>query len=202
LYQRATTLFQRLPVLQILCYEVILSQGVSSLMSYVYVSYVKQSIPYDNDRASHTGIVYGRINLGSSILQFAILPFILRRKSSRRRHDQNYDTLSNHNSKITTINDDCNGSVVKSCYHQYDDWLWLLLPSILGMAGIIMIYITSYKSSSSVSVSVPWSSYNVSLLNVVTVSFCIMKILEYSLRIAIIERVRNNNKYQMYFLYE
>ncbi len=177
LYRRAQNLFRNVPVLYILCYEVLLSQAVSTLISYMFVSCTKQSIPQDHERASHTGKVYGRINMISGMLQFAILPYMLgrRRRAPSSQYHPFQDTPDSH-----TNNDD--DAVIhpslQDSSNRAVDWYWLLLPTVLGIAGIVMI------------VMEPISNVGISRLNVVTASFSTMKILEYSLRVALIERVR------------
>lgn len=187
LYQRAQNLFRTVPVLYILCYEVLISQGVSTLISYMFITYTKQSIPLDNERASHTGKVYGRINGMSGILQFAILPYILgrpRRTGSDRSVIHQHSSVSNNNNNIQNGDPNQTDSnpppptttATMHSRNRFVDWYWLLLPSVLGIAGMIMIILE------------PTSDIR---FDVVTISFSTMKILEYSLRVALMERVRS-----------
>ena len=187
LYQRAQNLFRNVPILYTLCYEVLLSQGVSTLISYMFTTYTKQSIPQDHERASHTGKVYGRINFISGILQFAILPYAFSRRPPRdhytthlpKQKEREHDELDNN----TT-------ATLHSTKHRIVmvDWNWLLLPSILGIAGIIMNMVTEPKSDI-VASGTGTGIISLNRFDVVTISFCTMKILEYSLRVALVERV-------------
>ena len=79
--------------------------------------------------------VYARINLGSGILQFGVLPLLLG-SFGHARH------------------------------------LWLIMPCVIWISAVCM------------------TVDHGSLMGVMTVSFCVMKILEYSLRGALMERVR------------
>jgi hypothetical protein len=171
LYQRAIQLFRNVPILYVLCYEVFIGQVVSTLWSYMFITYTKQSIPLDHERASHTGNVYGRINFMSGLLQFAILPYILgQRRQQRRYDDSDPNNLTNRNHKTDESSHSQNLIIVGPVPV---DWYWLLLPSLLGIAGVVMVVVEpTYR------------------FDVVTISFSRTKILEYSLRVALVERVR------------
>ena len=190
LYRRAQNLFRTVPILSILCYEVLLSQGVSTLISYMFTTYTKQSIPQDHARASHTGKVYGRINFMSGVLQFAILPYVFgHSKRCRRRRPDDRDRSNGRGTNGWWW---WSSSSPSPHHHELVDWYWLLLPSILGMAGMVMMMVTAESNldiivvgSSSTGYIRSWSRFDV-----VTLSFSIMKILEYSLRVALVERVR------------
>jgi hypothetical protein len=56
---------------------VLACQSISSLLSFLFVTSTREAIPDDGGRARHTGNVYARINLGTGILQFVVLPFAL-----------------------------------------------------------------------------------------------------------------------------
>lgn len=76
LLQRATKLFQRVPVLGWLCIEVFFYQCQSSLLNFLFVMAVKDSLVNDADRAKHTASTYALINLSSGLLQFICLPLL------------------------------------------------------------------------------------------------------------------------------
>ena len=152
----------------------------------MFISYTKQSIPQDHERASHTGKVYGRINMISGILQFAILPYALGRR--RRAPLSQYHPL--HDTPVNHANNEDDDAVIRlslqDSRNRAVDWYWLLLPTVLGIAGIVMIVMEHI------------SNFGFSRLNIVTASFSTMKILEYSLRVALIERVRTWSRLHLY----
>jgi ATP/ADP translocase len=84
LVQTARKLFERVPILGSLCVEVLVSQCVSSLISFLFVLKVKEYIPNDQERARWTGTVYAWINASSGVLQFAVLPFLVKRTDARK----------------------------------------------------------------------------------------------------------------------
>ena len=73
--RHARELFQRVPVLGALCSEVLVCQCLSSIVSFLFILQVKESIPNDQQRASWTGNCYAWINGVSGILQFAVIPW-------------------------------------------------------------------------------------------------------------------------------
>jgi hypothetical protein len=83
--------------------------------------------------------LFFRINLGTGVLQFAVLPFVLE-KLAHVRH-----------------------------------WLWMIMPVVVLFPAVWM----TQQSAGS--------------FEIVTAAFCIMKTLEYSLRGALTEAVRNNS---------
>lgn len=84
LVQTASKLFERVPILGSLCVEVLVSQCVSSLISFLFVLKVKEHIPNDQERARWTGTVYAWINASSGVLQFAVLPYLVKRTDARK----------------------------------------------------------------------------------------------------------------------
>ncbi|GKY91913.1 hypothetical protein MPSEU_000162900 [Mayamaea pseudoterrestris] len=76
LIQRALALFRRVPVLGRLCLEVFCYQSQSSLLNYLYVVAVKDTLKNDMDRAKHTASTYALINFASGLLQFLCLPML------------------------------------------------------------------------------------------------------------------------------
>ena len=200
LYQRAITLFQNVPILYVLCYEVFIGQAVSTLLSYMFITYTKQSIPQDHERASHTGKVYGRINLLSGVLQFALLPYVLGRRRQQKPQQQRDCPMENTDN--SSPNQLSNGHLPKDAglHSQHRntipvDWYWLLLPTILGVSGIVMILAEPQPTTPSdledVVVTTTIGMDTIHRFDVVTLSYSTMKILEYSLRVALVERVRH-----------
>jgi len=60
LLQKSLELFRRVPILGVLCAEVLLYQSVASFLSHLFVSSTKEFIPVDEDRAMYTGKVRGQ----------------------------------------------------------------------------------------------------------------------------------------------
>jgi len=57
LVYRARELFQRVPILGVMCLEALLCQCQSSLLNYLFVSNTQATIVADQDRARFTGVV-------------------------------------------------------------------------------------------------------------------------------------------------
>jgi hypothetical protein len=148
LLQRATALFARLPVLPALGLETLLCQSISSFLSYLFVSYTKQSLGRDAERARYAGSVYARINLGSGLLQFGVLPWWFGRQRTS-----------------------------KSSYQDVTRYGWLVMPSVGAVAAFAMMLSTSRHPATAT-------------MNILTQCFVVIKILEYSLRSSLTERVR------------
>jgi hypothetical protein len=147
LVQRAMALFARLPVLPALGLETLLCQSISSFLSYLFVSYTKQSLGRDAERARYTGAVYARINLGSGVLQFGVLPWWF----GRRRRTLPYRDVTRYG--------------------------WLVMPSVGAVAAVAMTLSTH-------------SHHATATMNILTHCFVVIKILEYSLRSSLTEKVR------------
>jgi hypothetical protein len=148
LFQRAKALFARLPVLPALGLETLLCQSISSFLSYLFVSYTKQSLGRDAERARYTGTVYARINLGSGLLQFGVLPWWF--------GHQRTSALS---------------------YQDVTRYGWLVMPSVGAVAALAMTLSTSSHNATAT-------------MNILTHCFVVIKILEYSLRSSLTEKVR------------
>jgi ATP/ADP translocase len=74
LWIKAQRLFQRVPVLSALFYEILASQGLTTLLNLCFVSCLGMAIPNDDDRAGYVGRYYSLINVITMVLQFAVLP--------------------------------------------------------------------------------------------------------------------------------
>lgn len=78
LLTKAKTLFQREPVLPALFWEILASQGLATVLNVVFVAKVRTAIPNDTERAGWVGNFYATINIVTMVLQFAILPPLMR----------------------------------------------------------------------------------------------------------------------------
>ena len=74
LFQKATHLFARVPVLWALFLEILASQGLSTVLNVCFVARLGTAIPNDSERAGWVGIFFSLINVITMVLQFAILP--------------------------------------------------------------------------------------------------------------------------------
>lgn len=72
-----------MPVLWVLFLEVLLSQSLSSILSFLFVSEIKGAIRDDALRAGYMGQCYAWINGISGLLQFLIVPGLMSRYNSR-----------------------------------------------------------------------------------------------------------------------
>jgi len=73
LLQRAVALFQRVPILEALCIEALISQSQSSLLNSLFVLKMKETIPSDDERARYTGNVSFFSNVIRDVLYFCSL---------------------------------------------------------------------------------------------------------------------------------
>jgi hypothetical protein len=78
IFQQARVLFRRVPVLGALFLEVVFSQFLSSLVNFIYLYKLKSTITDDEMRAGWSGTYYAWINGVSGILQFLVIPLLLR----------------------------------------------------------------------------------------------------------------------------
>ena len=78
IFHQAHNLFQRVPVLGALFSEVIISQCLSSLVNYIYLYKLKATITDDSLRAGWSGNFYAWINGISGVLQFFVIPVMLK----------------------------------------------------------------------------------------------------------------------------
>ena len=78
LFQQAYALFQRVPVLEALFIEVVVSQCLSSLVNFIYLYKLKATITNDAERAGWSGKFYALINGVSGVFQFFIIPILLK----------------------------------------------------------------------------------------------------------------------------
>lgn len=84
IFQQARVLFRRVPVLGALFLEVVFSQCLSSLVNFIYLYKLKSTITDDDMRAGWSGTYYAWINGVSGILQFFIIPLLLRHCEAHR----------------------------------------------------------------------------------------------------------------------
>jgi ATP/ADP translocase len=75
--QKATKLFQRVPVLRTLFMEILASQGLAMLLNSCFIAALGQAIPNDNERAGWVGQFYSTINIITMFLQFGVMPYLM-----------------------------------------------------------------------------------------------------------------------------
>jgi ATP/ADP translocase len=78
LFQTAVKLFARVPVLGALFAEILASQGLATVLNVAFVARLGTAIPNDRERAGWVGIFFAVINLVTMVLQFSILPQIMK----------------------------------------------------------------------------------------------------------------------------
>lgn len=76
--QKASSLFQRVPVLKALFMEILASQGLATVLNVVFVARLGTAIPDDTERAGWVGVFFAAINVVTMVLQFGILPPLMR----------------------------------------------------------------------------------------------------------------------------
>ncbi|KAL7526515.1 hypothetical protein ACHAWF_001802, partial [Thalassiosira exigua] len=74
IFRQAYALFRRVPVLEALFFEVVISQCLSSLVNFVYLYKLKSTVADDAERAGWSGSFYAWINGVSGIFQFFVIP--------------------------------------------------------------------------------------------------------------------------------
>mmetsp|Transcript_15480 Transcript_15480/g.37129 ORF Transcript_15480/g.37129 Transcript_15480/m.37129 type:complete len:588 (+) Transcript_15480:325-2088(+) len=84
IFQQATALFQRVPVLGALFLEVIVSQCLSSLVNFIYLSKLKSTVIDDAMRAGWAGKFYAWVNGVSGVFQFFVIPILLKHVDAHR----------------------------------------------------------------------------------------------------------------------
>ena len=77
LVQKATKLFQRVPVLGALFSEILASQGLATVLNVIFVAKLSRSIPDDGKRAGYVGLFFATINVITMVLQFGVLPIVM-----------------------------------------------------------------------------------------------------------------------------
>eukprot|EP00543_Licmophora_paradoxa_P006707 CAMPEP_0202444332 /NCGR_PEP_ID=MMETSP1360-20130828/3453_1 /ASSEMBLY_ACC=CAM_ASM_000848 /TAXON_ID=515479 /ORGANISM="Licmophora paradoxa, Strain CCMP2313" /LENGTH=422 /DNA_ID=CAMNT_0049060305 /DNA_START=72 /DNA_END=1337 /DNA_ORIENTATION=- len=81
---KTKNLFDRVPILKALCSEVLICQCLSSLVSFLFLWQVKETITNDQERAGWTGRCYALINGTSFFLQFFVIPWLVQHIDPRR----------------------------------------------------------------------------------------------------------------------
>lgn len=157
LVEMSLRLFERVPILASLCVEVLTCQSVSAIINFLFMLKVRECITDDHHRANWTATWYARINFISGVLQFCVLPLLMRRFG----HNGNSDNNS---------------------ARQQQRKLFLLMPVTMMVCATLMTY----------------EAENLSLL-LVTASFALYKILEYSIRGVAVEMVYVNLDYESRF---
>jgi ATP/ADP translocase len=76
--EKATKLFRRVPVLWALFLEILASQGLATLLNVCFVAVLGSTIPDDSQRAGWVGHYFALINVCTMLLQFGVLPRLMR----------------------------------------------------------------------------------------------------------------------------
>jgi ATP/ADP translocase len=74
MFEKASNLFARVPVLRSLFVEILASQGLATVLNVIFVSRLATAITDDSERAGWVGMYFSLINVITMVLQFAILP--------------------------------------------------------------------------------------------------------------------------------
>ncbi|KAG7363049.1 TLC ATP/ADP transporter [Nitzschia inconspicua] len=126
LVETSLRLFSRVPILVNLCIEVLTCQSVSSIINFLFLLKVRECIPNDQQRASWTATWYARINFFSGVLQFGVLPLLMKHWKSKSDNNRN----SNQQHKV-----------------------WLVMPMFMMASATLMSYQTEHLSLLLVTVS-------------------------------------------------
>jgi ATP/ADP translocase len=79
--QNTQNLYQRVPTLRALFYEILTFQSMSTILNVCLVTTLRKTIPNDYDRAGWTGRLYSLINGISALFQFILLPLGMKNMS-------------------------------------------------------------------------------------------------------------------------
>jgi MFS family permease len=74
MFEKASNLFARVPVLKALFFEILASQGLATVLNVCFVAALGAAIPDDNERAGWVGVFFSIINVITMVLQFLVLP--------------------------------------------------------------------------------------------------------------------------------
>lgn len=77
MWGKATKLFARVPVLRALFREILVSQGLSTVLNVCFVARLGTAIPNDTQRAGWVGMYFAMINATTMLLQFGLLPLLM-----------------------------------------------------------------------------------------------------------------------------
>jgi len=83
LAKKARSLFDRVPALKALFFEILSFQSMTTILNVCFVSKLKSTITNDEERAAWTGRLYASINGVSALFQFILLPLFLNRIEAR-----------------------------------------------------------------------------------------------------------------------
>jgi ATP/ADP translocase len=179
LVQASFKLFTRVPILASLCLEVLACQSVSSIIHFLFMLKVQQSIPDDSHRASWTGRCYAWINACSGILQFVVLPLLMRvgGDDSETNSKSSIEGEKCNNGSNVIIDDDATSRQQRR--------LWLIMPVTMMICATLLIY---------------YNHENEESLSLVTATFGLYKVLEYSVRGVAMETLYASLDYESRFL--
>ena len=162
LTQASVKLFRRVPILGSLSLEVLACQSVSSIIHFLFVLEVQQAIPDDTHRASWTGHCYAWMNACSGVLQFLVLPLLIRLWNPSKKQD---------------------GAEPSQLWRWQQRFLWLTMPISMMICSALLVYYSNEKA-----------------LALVTVTFALNKVLEWSVRGVAMETLYASLDYEGQFL--
>jgi hypothetical protein len=76
--QKAIHIFERVPTLKRLFWEILSCQGLATLLNVCFVVKLREAMPDDALRAGWTGRFYATINVISCLIQLGMLPTLIR----------------------------------------------------------------------------------------------------------------------------
>ena len=183
LLKKSLDLFRKVPILGALCAEVLLYQSVASLLSHLFVSSTKEAIPVDGDRATYTGKVRD-IQSAESIVRNACrcsssYLFITCLRCCDYFGCQVYAWINGGSGVLQFgLLPLFLGSI-----GEQTRYLWLVMPCVVLSSAAWMVLKINQSSEHE----------GEALVDVMTASFCVVKILEYSLRGVLTEMVSSNH---------
>ena len=132
LTQASVKLFRRVPVLGSLSLEVLACQSVSSIIHFLFVLEVQQSIPDDTHRANWTAHCYAWMNACSGVLQFLVLPLLMRHWNPTKKQD---------------------GVEPSKTRRWQQRFLWLTMPILMMVCSALLVYYNNEKALSLVTLA-------------------------------------------------
>lgn len=81
--EKTVSLFERVPLLRLLFFEVLTSQAMATILNISFVAALSTAIPNDSKRAGYVGVFFSAINLLTMVIQFGALPSLIRSFEAR-----------------------------------------------------------------------------------------------------------------------
>lgn len=75
--EKTVSLFERVPLLRLLFFEVLASQAMATILNISFVAALSTAIPNDTKRAGYVGVFFSAINLLTMVIQFGALPSLI-----------------------------------------------------------------------------------------------------------------------------